>query len=292
MKRHHGGTVMQARYSPGRCRATIGFTLIELLVVVAIIALLIAILLPSLSKARDQAKTTACLSNMHQLGLTTHQYAQDQKNKLPYFLGTRQPPDNLPTHAPFYQYHQIFNFWDYLKDRKIYLCPSARDETSVKAIDSTSRRFSYYTVFKSDDRYLRAFRESWWPDINPTDYPGNTVDPLYTEYWSNDWSTNATDFAGQIVPPINGGNLDKIPYVNYAVIMSDAMWWWPEIKSFRHQGGMNMLFIDGHAARFQSERFYDEYATGGGRPPKDIDPYNCRPFYAWGLTRNGINAID
>src|SRR5262245_12858696 len=100
-----------------------GFTLIELLVVVAIIALLIAILLPSLQQARAQARTTVCLSNLHQLGLVTHNYIEDYKGLLPYFLGTRQPPDNLPTHAPYYQYHQLFNFWAYLKDLKIYICP-------------------------------------------------------------------------------------------------------------------------------------------------------------------------
>lgn len=53
------------------------FTLIELLVVVSIIALLLAILLPSLKKARDQAKNTRCVSNLHQIGLSCAAYAAD-----------------------------------------------------------------------------------------------------------------------------------------------------------------------------------------------------------------------
>jgi prepilin-type N-terminal cleavage/methylation domain-containing protein len=53
------------------------FTLIELLVVVAIIALLLSILLPSLSGAREQGKRAKCLSNLRSIGLSIHQYAND-----------------------------------------------------------------------------------------------------------------------------------------------------------------------------------------------------------------------
>lgn len=66
----------------------VGFTLIELLVVVAIIALLVAILLPSLASARAQAKNTVCLSNQKSMGLATQIYLNNYKEQFPVRTAT------------------------------------------------------------------------------------------------------------------------------------------------------------------------------------------------------------
>ena len=60
-----------------------GFTLVELLVVISIIALLISLLLPSLRKAREMAKSTVCLSNMRQMGLSLTTYAFENDDYIP-----------------------------------------------------------------------------------------------------------------------------------------------------------------------------------------------------------------
>lgn len=117
------------------------FTLIEVLVVVAIIALLVAVLLPSLSAAREQARTVVCQTRLRELYNGHSLYAQDFKNRFPHWdwwLWNGQPDDkeeqvkffpNLyaktggvrPTDSgTWIQFGHIFR---YVKNPDTYLCP-------------------------------------------------------------------------------------------------------------------------------------------------------------------------
>ncbi len=64
-------------------RRAIAFTLVELLVVIAIIVFLVSLLLPAISRAREQAKSAVCKANLHQLGIAFSLYKADYQREMP-----------------------------------------------------------------------------------------------------------------------------------------------------------------------------------------------------------------
>jgi len=97
------------------------FTLIELLVVIAIIALLISMLMPALSKAKDQARAALCMSNLHELGIVCGMYTADNKGRMPHLR-------DFDWVTPLYQYHGKIELLRCPSASKPYYVPTYNEE--------------------------------------------------------------------------------------------------------------------------------------------------------------------
>ena len=113
-------------------KARSAFTLLELLVVIGIVAILAALLLPALSRARESARRTVCASNLKQLGLSFRMYADESRGqKYPpntYVYGDDTGPAWPPDFDFFFQGNTMYP--EYFSDVDLLYCPSFPDGAS------------------------------------------------------------------------------------------------------------------------------------------------------------------
>jgi prepilin-type N-terminal cleavage/methylation domain-containing protein len=139
-----------------------GFTLIELLVVIAIIAILAAMLLPALARAKAQAKRTQCINNQHQIGLAYRMYVEDNNDKYPvqdgWGSGGGQRPANPYISGPAASYGG--DEWPtnrplnrYAGNVEVFHCPADKGDALNPAPASCWEGWgnSYLVEFSYDD---------------------------------------------------------------------------------------------------------------------------------------------
>ena len=206
---------------PRRRSRPAAFTLVELLVVIGIITILISILLPTVTRVREQARRTACLSNLRQVHMAFHFYAQGHKDQEP--LGYRAGFKQFNSMVYSFTSQKIVLFgWLYnanlMQQPNVFFCPSETDARSM----------------------METEENPWPPGIDPAKH-------TYTGYGSRP-EINIPDDPGP------GIQMPRLSRFKNKAIFGDLTAL-PDRVNTRHRTGVNVLYGDGSASWVERNRF-------------------------------------
>jgi len=221
------------------------FTLIELLVVIGIIAILAALLLPSLNKAREAAKSIACASNEKQIGVMSINYADDNLGYFPYH-----------PQGPYFAWQTLAGkSIDQATPKGIFLCPKQQQVSGANA---------YWT------NYAQSFNSN----CNPNAQHGGALYSTYSGTSVTDKGTSriTTLIPGSIACMERGGEAVEVwtwlasgkncmtvnPASTYANAFNSSDTTYGHVTFFiNHNGNANLLFADGHVQKYPSSMYVD-----------------------------------
>ena len=255
-----------------RDRKRFAFTLIELLVVIAIIAILAALLLPAIARAKQKAWTIGCLNNLKQLETCWHLYAGDNSDVLPpndsvmyaddipWKTNISWCPDhaNVDTNTVDLRSGVLFA---YNTSVAIYHCPA--DKSTVLGADgqpTSQLRNRSYNMSQSANGY---------PELMLLPPPINAPLPAWKKFSDIRHPIPSQFF---VFIDENPGTLLDAQFGNPVGIPGyDVLWW--DMPADRHSQGACLSFADGHAERWRWKAPMTAYDIGQAPTPDQMPDF-------------------
>ena len=219
----------------GRIR---GFTLIELLVVIAIIAILAGMLLPALSKAKQKAQGISCINNLKQLGLAMLMYADESGGYIPRGNG-------YPWFLVYMPYMPEGGRDDDFRTVKIYKCgayPHAKNRQKEQIITYVINAWKF-----SSPQDMNGSEQIGPSKITSFQNPSDTIHLADNEDGS--WRPIVSGYQDAITDLNDVWAPGHIPYNERTKRLNPER----RVAEDRHNGGVNILYLDGHASRIRSQ---------------------------------------